>query len=161
MPKIKNIIIFTVIGMIFVSIYIFFIKKSPSDTATLISATSSPVVPSIISGDQNSVVAQEFLTLLLGVKNVRLDDAIFSSNAFMSLRDSNIILTPDGSEGRPNPFAPLGVDNIIAPPAVPVISESQSGEEASTEEPTDQSSIENDIDGLQSLLEDIEGSIAP
>jgi hypothetical protein len=149
MPKIKNIIIFTVIGVLFVSIYIFFIKKSPADTATLISTTSSPTVVSTMTGGQNSVVAQEFLTLLLSVKNVRLDDLIFSSNAFIGLRDSSIILTPDGSEGRPNPFAPLGIDNVALPAVSPI------------PESPGQSSIEDDIDDLQSLLEDLEAPVAP
>ena len=115
MPKIKNIIIFIIIGAIFVLIYIFFIKQSSPDTATLISSLPSSTV-SNTAEDQNSLVTQKFLTLLLSVKNIRLDDAIFSNNAFISLRDSSIILTPDGNEGRINPFAPLGSDTIVIIP---------------------------------------------
>jgi len=117
MPKIRNIIIFIVIGAIFVLIYIFYIKKSPTDTASLISSTPDSAV-STSSGtiENNSKVAQDFLSLLLNVKSIKLDDTIFSDNAFESLHDSSITLTPDGNEGRPNPFAPLGTD-IVAPPA--------------------------------------------
>ncbi|MSU44708.1 hypothetical protein EXS45_00795 [Candidatus Nomurabacteria bacterium] len=114
MPTIKNIIIFIVIAIIFVLIYVYFIKKD-TDTATLVSSVT-PLVTS--SGDtlaieDNSAVAQEFLTLLLSVKSIKLDDAIFSDNAFISLYDSSITLIPDGNEGRINPFAPLGTDNPL------------------------------------------------
>lgn len=108
MPKIKNIIIFATIAVIFILIYVFFIKSSPD--AGLISSSSSSVVLNIATADKNSSVAKDFLSLLLSVKNIKLDDAIFSDNAFSSLRDSSIVLTPDGNEGRPNPFAPFGTD---------------------------------------------------
>ena len=118
MPKIKNIIIFLVIATIFVLIYVYFIKGTP-DTDTLVSSPSSVVIPntSVLSIEDNSVIAQEFLTLLLSVKSIKLDDAIFSDPAFISLHDSSIILIPDGNEGRPNPFAPIGTDaGTILPP---------------------------------------------
>lgn len=112
MTTIKNIIIFIAIAVVFVFIYVYFIKKDPADTNTLVS--SSGLVSSdgdvALSTEENSKVAGEFLTLLLNVKNIKLDDAIFSDNAFISLHDSSIILIPDGNEGRINPFAPLGVD---------------------------------------------------
>ena len=117
MPKIKNILIFTAIGVIFVLIYIYFIKPS-SPTADLVSSfpteTAESAAP-LESSDTNSLVAEEFLTLLLNVKNIKLDDAIFSDKAFNSLRDSSITLTPDGNEGRPNPFAPIGTDIFTLP----------------------------------------------
>ena len=115
--KIKNIIIFLVIGAVFILIYIFFIKAAPSP-ASLFSSSASPAVGSAAALNMNPSVAKEFLTLLLSVKNIKLDDAIFSDNAFSSLHDSSIILTPDGNEGRPNPFAPFGTENIT-PPTTP------------------------------------------
>ena len=114
MPKIKNIIIFLAIGAVFVLIYIFYLKASPA-TAPLVSSSETPVVSSGSTGDTNSSVTQDFLTLLLSVNNIKLDDAIFSDAAFTSLDGSNsITLTPDGTEGRVNPFAPLGTD-VVAP----------------------------------------------
>ena len=53
--------------------------------------------------------------VLLNVKNIKLDDSIFSDIAFSNLRDSSITLIPDGTEGRPNPFAPIGSDASVAP----------------------------------------------
>ncbi len=110
MPKIKNIVIFIVIGIILVFIYFYFVK--PSSTGdNLVSATPATGIDGVVSADEETV-ARDFLTLLLNVKNIKLDDTIFSDNAFTSLRDSSITLTSDGAEGRPNPFAPIGVENI-------------------------------------------------
>lgn len=114
MPKIKNIIIFVSIAAAFVLIYIFFIKKTP-ETSTLVSS-SAPLVQNTTNViDQNSSVTEEFLSSLLNVNNIKLNDAILFDDAFISLHDSSIVLIPDGNEGRPNPFAPLGVDNIATP----------------------------------------------
>lgn len=95
-------------------IYIYFIKPS-SPTAALVSSSPTPTVGSTVASSADPLVAQEFLTLLLSVKNIKLDDTIFSDRAFNSLHDSSITLIPDGTEGRPNPFAPIGTD-VVAPP---------------------------------------------
>lgn len=114
MSKIRNIIIFVVILIIILLIFIYF--KSPSNTPSLV--TTSPqgtVVPT--SGDTtiDPSITSDFLGLLLSVKSIKLDDSIFQDEAFKSLHDSSIELTPDGTEGRPNPFAPFGNDNVSAP----------------------------------------------
>jgi len=115
MPKIKNIIIFTAIAATFVLIYIFFIKPSPEE-ANLVSSPSNTVLPDVnststdINPNTTSLLAKDFLTLLLNVKNIKLDDSILSDPAFFNLKDSSIVLEPDGNEGRPNPFAPFGND---------------------------------------------------
>lgn len=113
MPNIKNIIIFLAIGAVLVLGYIFFIKSPSDDTAALVSSTSSKVAgdaTSLVPIGEGTSVAQDFLSLLLNVTGIKLNNAIFSDNAFLSLRDSSITLIPDGNEGRPNPFAPIGVD---------------------------------------------------
>jgi len=124
-PKIRNIVIFVTIAAAFVLIYIFFIKSSPPE-ASLVSVPSTTSLPNIDGSleDTNAVnevsalVAKDFLTLLLSVKNIKLDDAIFFDVAFSSLHDSSITLIPDGTEGRPNPFAQFGNDNV-APVVTP------------------------------------------
>lgn len=122
-PKIKNIIIFVGIGVVLILVYVFLIKgNSSTDQASLTSTTGNGVVP--VSGpvDENSQIAQDFLTLLLNVKGITLNDSIFSDDAFKSLKDSSIELTPDGTEGRPNPFAPIGADTVVSAMPVPVVS---------------------------------------
>jgi hypothetical protein len=123
MPKLKNIIIFVAIAAVFALIYIFFLKTDKVPDASLVSspntstlpAGAAPVAGAGAPSDGVSVAANDFLTLLLGVKNIKLPEAIFSDPAFQGLRDSSIVLVPDGNEGRPNPFAPLGQDIAIAP----------------------------------------------
>ena len=82
-------------------------------TTNLVSTAPVSATPSVatILGN-SSATTQDFLTLLLSVKSISLDKdvAIFSDNAFIGLHDSSIILVPDGTEGRVNPFAPLGTD---------------------------------------------------
>ncbi len=111
-PKIKNIIIFTVIAVVIILVYFFFIKKEPNQ-ANLVSS-SDPTMPTPEGSipNDNDLIAADFLSMLLNVKNINLDDSIFSDPAFLSLRDSSILLIPDGNEGRPNPFAPIGVENV-------------------------------------------------
>ncbi len=114
MPKIKNIIIFTVAAVALILIYIFFIKPTPQQGA-LVSTSSGTVAPSASTSSQDSSITRDFLSLLLNVKNIKLDSIIFSDSAFSTLHDSTIVLTPDGTEGRPNPFAPIGIDSLAAP----------------------------------------------
>ncbi len=111
MPKIRNIIIFIIIAVAFILIYIFFIKPSPEE-GNLVSLPSGSALPNIDGSSPNtntsipnSLANKDFLNLFSSIKNIKLDDAIFSGPAFNSLRDSSIILVPDGTEGRPNPFA--------------------------------------------------------
>lgn len=126
MPKIRNIIIFITIGAIFVLIYIFFIKASPSDAPALVSSGGTPAVSdtsntsNTVAGDTNKIATQDFLNLLLSVKNIKLDDAIFSDDAFINVskHDSGIILVPDGNEGRVNPFAQFGNDIVVIIPPI-------------------------------------------
>jgi hypothetical protein len=107
--KIKNIIIFIVIAAVLILVYVYFFK-SKAPEASLTSTSGSPVLPTTNTADTNLSIGKDFLTVLLNVKNIKLDDSIFSDLAFSSLHDSSILLIPDGTEGRPNPFAPIGSD---------------------------------------------------
>lgn len=111
MDKIKSIIIFLGVAAVIFMVYYLFFKKEP-EPESLISfpSTSATAVPSV---NGTTAPAQDFLTLLLSVKSIQLNDAIFSDAAFASLDASHsIVLVGDGSEGRLNPFAPLGADTI-------------------------------------------------
>ncbi|MFZ2621101.1 MAG: hypothetical protein WAX85_01215 [Minisyncoccia bacterium] len=59
---------------------------------------------------ETGVVGQDILVLVEKLKNASIDQSFFSSVLFVSLRDFNTSLLPE-SQGRPNPFAPIGVDN--------------------------------------------------
>ncbi|MEK7089026.1 MAG: hypothetical protein AAB913_02765 [Patescibacteria group bacterium] len=121
--KIKNIIIFTVIAVVLILIYIFFIKPAPVEQNLISSSPSNTILPNKNTVDQNSLIAKDFLSVLLNVKNIKLDDTIFSDGSFTSLRDSSIFLTSPGpgDQGRLNPFAPIGSDAVAVPPVAPVV----------------------------------------
>ncbi len=116
MPKIRNIIIFVAIAAALILIYVFFIKPSSSDQTNLVSSTpmSATASPSV---NGTPLVTEDFLNLLLSVKNIKLDDSIFADPAFSSLHDSSITLVPDATTGRPNPFAQFGNDVVPTVPA--------------------------------------------
>ena len=124
-PKIKNIIIAVVALIALVLIYFFFIKKS-SDVP-LTSSTGSPNVSAAgtdTSANPTTDVNKDFVSILLSVNSIKLNDSIFQNQAFISLRDSSITLIQVGDEGRINPFAPIGVDTTNLPTdqgLVPVI----------------------------------------
>ncbi|MFH1608470.1 MAG: hypothetical protein ABH951_00420 [Patescibacteria group bacterium] len=113
--KIKNILIFLGIAVALILVYVLVFKKSPEQPA-LISTSGSLVTTTNITEiqEKTSTISRDFLAILLSVKNIKIDDSIFSDPAFMSLNDSSIQLISDGNEGRPNPFAPLGTDIFVS-----------------------------------------------
>ena len=109
-PKIKNIIILVVVAIALILVYVFFLKPAPAEPNLTSSGTAVSSTTNVT--DQNNSANQDFLSLLLSVKSIKLDDSIFSDSTFSTLHDSSILLTPDGTEGRPNPFAPIGNDIV-------------------------------------------------
>jgi hypothetical protein len=106
--NIKNIIIFISIAIVLILVYVFFIKQSP-EPANLVSVSDNPISVNATG----STLDKDFLPILLNIKNIKLDDSIFSDPAFIVLIDSNVVLVPEGNEGRPNPFASFGVENKV------------------------------------------------
>lgn len=107
---IKNIIIFVAVAIAFVLVYIFFIKPEPEQGNLVSTGTSTETAQDNNLNQPTRIDTEDFLSVLLSVKSIKLDDSIFSDVAFTTLNDSNVVLTPDGTEGRPNPFAPVGSD---------------------------------------------------
>ena len=117
--RIKNIIIFTIIAASLILIYIFFIKKAPEEENFI--SSSNTTLSDTNTLQQNSLIARDFLSVLLSVKSIKLNDTIFSDGAFVQLHDSSILLTSPspGDQGRLNPFAPIGYEAAITPPPPP------------------------------------------
>jgi hypothetical protein len=108
MKNLKKIIIFIVlIGVAVLAFVLLQPKKAPEGVVSLVNTENQ-------NANTTDSVGADFLTLLLSVKNIKLEDSIFSDKAFMNLKDSSIVLIPDGTEGRTNPFAPLGQDAVSA-----------------------------------------------
>jgi len=115
----KNGLMFVGIGVALVLVYIFVIKKDKPEE-NLVSSTGAPIISnvnlnSVVDNDINLELSQDTLEILSSINNIVLEDSIFSSIAFKSLRDGTILLIPDGNEGRVNPFAPIGSDDILPP----------------------------------------------
>ena len=119
-PSVKNIIIVVVIVVALIFGYIFFIKK-PATVPNLVSTDPTASNTNASSNAISITDAQDFLAVLLNVRSIVLDDSIFSDPTFATLRDSNIVLIQDGTEGRPNPFAPIGFELAPAPASPPAI----------------------------------------
>lgn len=117
--KIKKVILFIIIAAVLIVVYSMFFKKTPESgnlvtTTSTTNPTTGATTTSKTQSDMNSKeFGQEFLNLLFSIKSINLDNSIFDNAAFGSLSDSSIILIPDGSQGRPNPFAPIGAENSL------------------------------------------------
>ena len=122
---IKTIILLIVLAGIGYGVYFYFSKQN-STTAPVLNTASAPIVPVASTSSQNTTTSnsttttnptmseQDFLTILLSVRKINLNQEIFKEPAFGTLQNSTIELIPDGNEGRPNPFAPIGTDPIAS-----------------------------------------------
>ncbi len=109
-PKIKNIIIFAGIFILLVVGYVVFFKKDNTQTPALVTTSGvagSSTQSTVAGGD----VGREFLTTLLNLQNIKLDDSIFTNTAFLNLKDFELTLIQETNPGRTNPFLPLGTDS--------------------------------------------------
>jgi len=113
----KNALMFVGIGVILVLVYVFLIKKDAPEenltTTSNIPITNTDIKTALDNDNLLDIeLAQEIIAALSSVKSISLEDSIFSSIAFKSLVDGTIPLDATNDEGRPNPFAPIGVENF-------------------------------------------------
>ncbi len=92
--------------LVIVAIAVFVYMQSSS------TATSQSEV-SVVSDSKSSPDAQYVLTILSKMKEVKLEDPIFNTDAFKNLVDNTVTFSPE-DVGRSNPFAPLGTGNAPA-----------------------------------------------
>ena len=92
--------------------YNFFFKKE-GPPAALVTTTGLPV-GAVPTGER---FGQEFLSTLLSLRNLQLDNSLFDNKEFKTLQDFTFPIPETGPRGRPNPFAPLTVTKkkITAP----------------------------------------------
>lgn len=62
--------------------------------------------PALSSTSETSPVTTDLLMTLQSIHTIKLDNAIFSNPAFISLSDFGVTIPPE-AVGRRNPFAPL------------------------------------------------------
>jgi uncharacterized transporter YbjL len=114
-PKLKKLLVFVVIIVIVLVAYSMFFKGEDKAPGLQSSAGTSS---GAIASSAESAYGQEFLTLLLNLKKISLDDSLVTSNAFLGLQDFTKVLVSQNNQGRPNPFAPIGSDSNLAPTPV-------------------------------------------
>lgn len=95
----QNKIIFVVLVVVIVT-FAWFGLADQEPNSTLLTSTETRA--------DASVAEQEILRLLLDMRSIRLDSAIFENPAFAALRDFGREIIPE-PVGRTNPFAPTDV----------------------------------------------------
>jgi hypothetical protein len=74
------------------------------------SASETPIEPDLSSA---GTASQDILNLVDKMSKTSIDPSIFSSPLFTNLVDINVPVSPE-SQGRPNPFAAIGSDQVIS-----------------------------------------------
>lgn len=118
----KTILIIVVIGaLVFVGVTMFGdpqttntatnsgLRSTTNSQPLSVTQTNTTANPSLMNTED---INREFVAMLLNLEAIRLNDDIFSEPAFRVLRDNSIRLNQPGNEGRPNPFAPIGLDIV-------------------------------------------------
>lgn len=100
----KKNILMLIIAVIFLGIAFMYLTRNntTSDSSSL----------SVNSSTAPSADAQYIYSLLQRMSAVKLDDSIFSSAVFQSLKDNTVVLTAQQT-GRNNPFSPIGTDTGV------------------------------------------------
>lgn len=113
----KSLIIILIVGIVLVVLYFVFFKQE--DDEALLSTTTNVITPTNINintitptSQIDNELAQQILASLSNVKTLTLDDRLFATLAFKTLKDGTVQLDPDAVIGRLNPFAPIGVDPV-------------------------------------------------
>lgn len=105
MKKLLIVIIIVIIGGI---LYVT-LTKNTATTSGPLSSDSTATAPGVLPvGDDQ--IGRDFLTVLLSLKTIKLNDELFKKPAFQNLRDYTKELIETDPKGRPNPFAPIGND---------------------------------------------------
>ena len=96
----KNNIIMIVVALIIFAIAFIYLRRDNGADNSSLSVSSTAV---------QSADAQIVYNLLKKMESVTLNDSIFASAVFQSLKDNTVFLESQVS-GRDNPFAPVGTD---------------------------------------------------
>lgn len=100
--------------------------------------TAAPLTQNAITNTSvvdTEEINREFISMLLNLQTINLNDNIFSEPAFQALVDNTVRLNQPGNQGRPNPFAPIGTDDFL----------SDRNMEANASAAVDSTSIDNSV----------------
>ncbi len=80
--------------------------------ALFIKAPNPAVIDPNALVEMTSSADSNVLALIEKLRSATIDQTIFSSESFKSLKDFSIVFSPE-LQGRPNPFAPIGSDGGV------------------------------------------------
>ena len=109
----RNMIIIIAVVVVALIAYIVFFKKDDSaQTGGLTTLAGDTTTPGAATSDVQ-VTSQQFLTELLNIDSINIDNSIVTNPAFVVLKDRSLPIDPDNDPGRINPFAPIGAENQV------------------------------------------------
>jgi ABC-type antimicrobial peptide transport system permease subunit len=122
-----------ILGLVVVAAAVYFVlgNSSQEQSTGLVSGGTNEPVASPISQAGSTITAeigQEFIATLLSLQSINLDTTLFSNPAFVTLENRTLTFEDIQTNGRPNPFAPIGTDPVpVAPePEEEVVAEPES-----------------------------------
>lgn len=116
----RNIIIIAIVVIILGLGAKFFFSGDTTQEIGLSTTTGLPLLNNDMVTTENVGFGSDFLTALLNLKTLRLDDSVFRKESFKGLQDFSEDLIQTEPEGRPNPFAPIGSDSEVVVPGSPI-----------------------------------------
>ena len=116
----KKIILIVLVIVMLVVFYNVFIKSSKTSSSVVTEGSAFDTISIDQLTDAEQKIGGEFLDQLLNLESMTLSGEVFETASFNNLSDFTIELIRPGTEGRPNPFAPVGEDVPFATPGDPV-----------------------------------------
>ncbi|MCC6520427.1 hypothetical protein IT403_00375 [Candidatus Nomurabacteria bacterium] len=144
----KLLIILVIVGVLGGGYYFFVVQKQGATGTSSLLSTSNGVTQTVNPAATTDISAisdtgQEFLSSLLSLRKMSLNDGVFTDPAFKSLQDFTRPLVPLGNEGRVNPFSPIGSDPSIS---VGLLSATNAGTATTqTQAPVDTTNLLNQL----------------
>ena len=109
---IQKILIFLLVAIALLVVYSV-VNQGEGDTRTNVSQLTSAISNSpSVDDSQVQLANTEILRILGNIQNITLDDDIFSNPVFRDLRDTRFTIPKPIQIGRPNPFLPIGFDDV-------------------------------------------------
>lgn len=130
----RTIIILIVILAIAVVAYFVFGQGDVQQQGGLVSENTNTSVSSPINQPSSPAidVGQEFISTLLNLQSINLDTTLFSMPTFVTLENRTLTFEDVQTNGRPNPFAPIGV-GVVPVTLAPLETPEEGGQAADTD----------------------------
>ncbi len=112
----KTLLIILAVIAIAAAAYFVLGNSNQEPASGLVADSTNAPVSSPINQSASTLTAeigQEFIATLLSLQSINLDTTLFSNPAFVTLENRTLTFEDIQTNGRPNPFAPIGTD--IAP----------------------------------------------